>query len=200
MRTLKVTPVKQLPKHCGPASVEVILAYYGISISQEKIAEKMVGFDPAHGVSFSHLGIFLEQHGFKTLLQKDSTQLRGRLRNKELSDKRHIIRWCNRKVKDPKGFLMRKHYKEYVNAGGQFLIKPISLVPLIRKAIENSTPPLLVTYNHQGTIGGGHVITAIGIDDTRIVVHNSLEGEIQEHPLESLNILMCLFIEPKTSY
>ncbi|MBL7085234.1 MAG: HEAT repeat domain-containing protein, partial [Candidatus Omnitrophica bacterium] len=48
-KILNVPKVKQLPFHCGPASLSMVLAYYGISMDQEEVAT-MADLDPEDGV------------------------------------------------------------------------------------------------------------------------------------------------------
>ncbi len=48
-KILNVPKIKQLPFHCGPASLSMILAYYGRNIDQKEIAP-MADFDPEDGV------------------------------------------------------------------------------------------------------------------------------------------------------
>ena len=38
-KVLDVPKIKQLPRHCGPASLSMVLSYLGHDISQEEIAE-----------------------------------------------------------------------------------------------------------------------------------------------------------------
>ena len=48
-RELSVPKKKQLPLHCGPASLSMVLAYYGLDIDQKELAER-ANLDPGDGV------------------------------------------------------------------------------------------------------------------------------------------------------
>ncbi len=46
---LLLKSVRQLPGYCGPASLEMILRYFGIKKSQRELAKLVKGFDPRPG-------------------------------------------------------------------------------------------------------------------------------------------------------
>lgn len=48
-KILEVPKIKQLPIHCGPASLSMVLEYYGRDIDQREIA-LLADFDPEDGV------------------------------------------------------------------------------------------------------------------------------------------------------
>lgn len=65
--TLDVPFVKQRSEFCGPAALSSVLRYYGINITQEKIAEK-VHIPKLKGALITDLQNYAKRKGFKTQL------------------------------------------------------------------------------------------------------------------------------------
>jgi ABC-type bacteriocin/lantibiotic exporter with double-glycine peptidase domain len=77
-RILKVPEIKQLPAHCGPASLSMVAFYYGNLIDQVKIGE-MAGLNPKEGVYPPNLvrcarDLEFTSQGFHNLNFKDLTE------------------------------------------------------------------------------------------------------------------------------
>ncbi|MDQ7056010.1 MAG: cysteine peptidase family C39 domain-containing protein [Persephonella sp.] len=63
--TLNVPFVKQQSEFCGPAALSSVFSYYGLNISQEKIAEK-VYIPELKGALISDLENYAKSSGFQT--------------------------------------------------------------------------------------------------------------------------------------
>ncbi len=64
-KTLSVPFVKQQSEFCGPAALSSVFAYYGVNISQEKIAQK-VYLPQLKGALITDLENYAKSLGFKT--------------------------------------------------------------------------------------------------------------------------------------
>lgn len=72
-RLLEVPFVRQKDEFCGPASLSTVLAYYGLEVPQEKIAQKV--YNPKlKGALITDLENYARSLGFKTLLKSSSLQ------------------------------------------------------------------------------------------------------------------------------
>ncbi len=73
-KILDVPRVKQLPNHCGPACLEMVLRYFGYDINQKQIAEYWV-YEPVieGGISFEEITPYVENYGFVSILDKNMT-------------------------------------------------------------------------------------------------------------------------------
>ena len=65
-RILEVPKIKQLKRHCGPASLAMVLQYYGANVSQEEIAEYCGGKEEveANGIDYMDLVRYARKQGF----------------------------------------------------------------------------------------------------------------------------------------
>lgn len=69
---LDVPKVKQLKNYCGPASLSMVFAYYGLKLSQEEIAEEITEIWPHYvkkpimesGLHTTHLTGYAREKGF----------------------------------------------------------------------------------------------------------------------------------------
>ncbi|QID33772.1 C39 family peptidase [Pampinifervens florentissimum] len=72
-KSLDVPFVKQRDQFCGPASLSSVLAYYGLKVSQEEIAEKV--YNPKlKGALITDLENYARARGFRTLLKTSNLQ------------------------------------------------------------------------------------------------------------------------------
>jgi len=69
---LKLKPFRQSPGFCGPASLKMVLDYYGVSSSEADLA-KISGTTKEKGTSMEGLAKAAEHFGFKTFVKKDSS-------------------------------------------------------------------------------------------------------------------------------
>nr|WP_207145083.1 cysteine peptidase family C39 domain-containing protein [Persephonella atlantica] len=73
-KTLSVPFVKQQSEFCGPAALSSVFSYYGLKISQEKIAEKV--YTPQlKGALISDLENYAKSMGFKTQLGQGNIEI-----------------------------------------------------------------------------------------------------------------------------
>lgn len=73
-KVLDVPKVKQLPNHCGPACLEMVLRYFGYNTNQKQIAEYWVD-NPIikRGISFEEIIPYVEDYDFISTLDKNMT-------------------------------------------------------------------------------------------------------------------------------
>ncbi|HBD02098.1 MAG: hypothetical protein UX38_C0002G0111 [Microgenomates group bacterium GW2011_GWC1_46_16] len=69
---LKVKPFRQKTGLCGPATIKMVLSYYGVEKTEAELAELMRA-DPAVGVDASRMIEASESLGFKGYFQDNST-------------------------------------------------------------------------------------------------------------------------------
>ncbi len=69
---IKIKPFRQTPGLCGPASLKMVLDYYGVSVSEAELA-KAAGATKGKGVSKKGLKKAAEHFGFKLFLKKNSS-------------------------------------------------------------------------------------------------------------------------------
>ncbi|OIO46716.1 MAG: hypothetical protein AUJ31_01140 [Parcubacteria group bacterium CG1_02_39_15] len=69
---MRLKPFRQTPGLCGPASLKIIFDYYGVSVSETKIA-KAAGATRGKGCSIKGLIKAAKYFGFKTYLKKKSS-------------------------------------------------------------------------------------------------------------------------------
>ena len=69
---LKFKSFRQTPGLCGPASLKIILDYYGVFASEKKIA-KIAGATKEKGCSIEGLIRAAKHFGFKTYLKKEGS-------------------------------------------------------------------------------------------------------------------------------
>ena len=67
--TIKLKLYRQTPGLCGPASLKIVFDYYGVSVSETKIA-KAAGATKGKGCSIRGLIKAAKYFGFKTYLKK----------------------------------------------------------------------------------------------------------------------------------
>lgn len=77
---LNVKPHKQQPGLCGPASLKMVLEFFGVQISESRLAG-LSGCTPARGVSAQKLVKAARRFGMKGIVKDSST----------LADIRHFI-------------------------------------------------------------------------------------------------------------
>jgi len=69
---MRLKPFRQTPGLCGPDSLKIIFDYYGVSVSETKIA-KAAGATRGKGCSIKGLIKAAKYFGFKTYLKKKSS-------------------------------------------------------------------------------------------------------------------------------
>ncbi len=69
---IKLKPFRQTPGLCGPASLKMVMDYYGLSVSEKEIA-RVAGSSRERGTSIKGLIRAAEHFGFKTILKKDAS-------------------------------------------------------------------------------------------------------------------------------
>jgi len=69
---IKLKPFRQTPGLCGPASLKMVLDYYGVSVSEAEIT-KIAGASRKKGVSVKSLMKVAKHFGFKTFFKKNSS-------------------------------------------------------------------------------------------------------------------------------
>jgi len=80
-KILDVPKVKQLKNHCGPASLSIVFAYYGLSMDQKKIAEEITDIYPTYkknpiikrGTDASHIVGYSRKKGFVAYRREKAT-------------------------------------------------------------------------------------------------------------------------------
>jgi len=71
---LKVKPFRQKTSFCGPASLKMILGYYGLHIQEKKLG-KLAGCSAVHGTSAKRLLDAAKEVGFRGII-KNSADLK----------------------------------------------------------------------------------------------------------------------------
>jgi len=69
---IKLKPFRQTPGFCGPVSLKMVFDYYGISVSEAKIA-KVAGATQEKGCSIKGLIKTAKYFGFRTYLKRESS-------------------------------------------------------------------------------------------------------------------------------
>lgn len=69
---IKLKPFRQTPGFCGPASLKMVLDYYGVSVSEAELA-KIAGGSREKGTSREGLIKAAKHFGFYVFLKKNST-------------------------------------------------------------------------------------------------------------------------------
>ena len=69
---LKLKPFRQTPGLCGPASLRMVLGYYGLSVSESKIA-KIAGSSKEKGASVKGLIKAAKHFGFQVFSKENSS-------------------------------------------------------------------------------------------------------------------------------
>jgi len=69
---LKLKPFRETPGLCGPASLKIVMDYYGVSVSEAEIA-KASGATKEKGVSMAGLIKAAKHFGFKALIKENSS-------------------------------------------------------------------------------------------------------------------------------
>jgi len=69
---IKLKPFRQTPGLCGPASLKMVMDYYGVSVSEAEIA-KISGATREKGISTSGLVKAAKHFGFKTFVKENSS-------------------------------------------------------------------------------------------------------------------------------
>ena len=69
---IKLKPFRQTPGLCGPASLKMVMDYYGVSVPEAEIA-KIAGASKEKGVSIRGLIKAAKHFGFKTFLKENSS-------------------------------------------------------------------------------------------------------------------------------
>ena len=80
---LNITPFRQKPGHCGPASLKMVLDFWGVQITEKKLAE-LSGCSPSSGTGSEGLVRAAQKLGF-------------RVRIKDFSELKDIREWVGRK-------------------------------------------------------------------------------------------------------
>ena len=69
---IKLKPFRQTPGLCGPASLKIVMDYYGVSVSETEIA-RIAGATKEKGTSIKGLIKAARRFGFKTFLKQNSS-------------------------------------------------------------------------------------------------------------------------------
>ena len=69
---IKLKPFRQTPGLCGPASLKMVMDYYGVSVSEKEIA-RVAGATRERGTSIKGLIKAAKRFGFKVFLKKDAS-------------------------------------------------------------------------------------------------------------------------------
>ncbi|PIP24522.1 MAG: hypothetical protein COX35_00210 [Candidatus Nealsonbacteria bacterium CG23_combo_of_CG06-09_8_20_14_all_37_18] len=69
---IKLKPFRETPGLCGPASLKIVMDYYGVSVSEADIA-KIAGATQEKGVSVAGLIKAARHFGFKVLVKENSS-------------------------------------------------------------------------------------------------------------------------------
>lgn len=69
---IKLKPFRETPGFCGPASLKMVLDYYGVSVSEADLA-KLSGTTKEKGTSIKGLIRAAKHFGFRVFLKKNST-------------------------------------------------------------------------------------------------------------------------------
>ena len=69
---IKLKPFRETPGLCGPASLKMVMDYYGVSVSEAEIA-KVAAATKAKGTSITGLIKAAKHIGFETFLKKNSS-------------------------------------------------------------------------------------------------------------------------------
>jgi predicted double-glycine peptidase len=69
---IKLKPFRQTPGLCGPASLKMVLNYYGLKVSEKRLA-RMSGAKKEKGVSYEGLAKAARQLGFKVFTKEKSS-------------------------------------------------------------------------------------------------------------------------------
>ncbi len=69
---IKLKPFRETPGLCGPASLKMVLDYYGVSVSEQELA-RLSGSSKEKGTSVSGLVKAAKHFGFKAFLKKNSS-------------------------------------------------------------------------------------------------------------------------------
>ena len=70
---LNIKPYRQKPEYCGPASLKMVLDFYGIGKTEDELA-KMAGYVPTKGTKSEGLIKAAKELGFKAF-QKDFSEI-----------------------------------------------------------------------------------------------------------------------------
>jgi predicted double-glycine peptidase len=71
---LKIKPFRQTPGYCGPASLKMVLEYYGFKMGEQELA-KISGTTKGEGVSAQGLVSAAKKLGFDAYIKKNATLL-----------------------------------------------------------------------------------------------------------------------------
>jgi len=80
---LNINPFRQKPGYCGPASLKIVLGFYGIKITEKKLVE-ISGCTKSRGIGAEGLVRAAQELGFRAKI-------------KDFSDLKDINEWVNRK-------------------------------------------------------------------------------------------------------
>jgi len=69
---IKLKPFRQTPGLCGPASLKMVMDYYGVSVSEKEIA-RVAGSTRERGTSIRGLIRTARRFGFKAIFRKDAS-------------------------------------------------------------------------------------------------------------------------------
>ncbi len=69
---LKLKPFRETPGLCGPASLKMVMDYYGVSVSEAEIA-KIAGATKEKGTSINGLIKAAKHFGFRAFFKKNSS-------------------------------------------------------------------------------------------------------------------------------
>jgi len=69
---IKLKPFRETPGLCGPASLKMVMDYYGVSVSEAELA-RLSGALKEKGTSIKGLIKAAKHFGFKTFLKKNSS-------------------------------------------------------------------------------------------------------------------------------
>lgn len=69
---IAIKPYRQKPGYCGPASLKMVLDFYGTRLSEDDLAE-LSGATNKHGATADGIKSAAEQSGFQVFIKDDAT-------------------------------------------------------------------------------------------------------------------------------
>jgi len=186
----------------------MILAWYGYHLSLPKIATAMNV--RADGVDLATLGSFFLDRGFGVTIEMWLNDFPNRFIGLSQGVNKELLRWCHRRgVLVDGGIKYRKTIPEFIERGGVFIPKPVSLRKL-QEALRRCHPPILnldvaTVYEYKRAKQKGHFVVPTHITDSVTTINdpNRSYGGIKTYPTERILHASyswsagAIFIEPR---
>ncbi|MBI2064665.1 MAG: C39 family peptidase [Candidatus Yanofskybacteria bacterium] len=180
MPTIDVPAFKQ-PKDsvlCGPTSVRMVLAYYGITTSLLKIVSRLRMLK--NGIYLPDLGRLLMEYGFETELRYWQIGMKPRWFGVNDSDQqRSILRTKVRNIHKREWDACRGKLLKYINTRGSLMFKPIMPSDIESELVAKR--PVIMSVNSRvmlarGGTDRGHFIVVNHISDRDTQCSKSMLG------------------------